>query len=211
MDNGWSDKGKKSPNLESVGFLGMSVGRPDKIHWCWKKCSNSSLVPRTVVPIAKSCHKISSINVISRVSRGKFHQIDVYFCFPRISFTLKSCQIVAGISTVRQFHEFLKSYFWRVFDIRPYCAAHYWMAMCVAHNNRRIIFILHALTFHRSGQCTPQKRFFSGIYVFVFSISVILKSIPMFVCQRLSMIEERNEIPTSHFDRSISQPWGRLC
>ena len=147
----------------------MSVGCPDKIHWCWKKCSNSSLVPRTVVPIAKSCHKISSINVISRVSRGKFHQIDVYFCFPRISFTLKSCQIVAGISTVRQFHEFLKSYFWRVFDIRPYCAAHYWMAMCVAHNNRRIIFILHALTFHRSGQCTPQKRFFSGVYVFVFS------------------------------------------
>ena len=39
MDNGWSDKGKKSPNLESVGFLGMSVGCPDKIHLCWKKCS----------------------------------------------------------------------------------------------------------------------------------------------------------------------------
>ena len=29
MDNGWSDKGKKSPNLESVGFLGH-----DKIHLC---------------------------------------------------------------------------------------------------------------------------------------------------------------------------------
>ena len=28
------DKGKKSPNLESVGFLGMSVDCPDKIHLC---------------------------------------------------------------------------------------------------------------------------------------------------------------------------------
>ena len=45
----------------------------------------------------------------------------MYFRFPRMSFTLKSCKIVAGISTVRQFHEFLKSNFWQVFDIRPYC------------------------------------------------------------------------------------------
>ena len=80
-------------------------------------------MPRTVVPIAKSCHKISSINVISRVFLSKFHQIDMYFHFPRMSFTLKSCKIVAGISTVRQFHKFFKSNFWQVFDIRPYCVA----------------------------------------------------------------------------------------
>ena len=38
-ENGYVIREKKSPNLESVGFLGMSVGCPDKIHLCWKKCS----------------------------------------------------------------------------------------------------------------------------------------------------------------------------
>ena len=37
MDNGYRIREKKSPNLESVGFLGISVGCPDKIHLCWKK------------------------------------------------------------------------------------------------------------------------------------------------------------------------------
>ena len=73
--------------------------------------------------ITKTCHKISCINVISRVFPSKFHQIDMYFRFPRMSYTQKSRQIVAGISTVRQFHEFFKSNFWQVFDIRPYCVA----------------------------------------------------------------------------------------
>ena len=39
-----------------------------------------------------------------------------------MSFIIKKCQTVAGISMVRQFHDFLKSNFWRVFDIWPYCA-----------------------------------------------------------------------------------------
>ena len=85
----------------------------------------TATAPRDCSPhwfqIAKSCHKISSINVISRVFSSKFHQIDMYFRFPRMSFTLKSGKIVAGISTVRQFHEFFKSNFRRVFVLWPNC------------------------------------------------------------------------------------------
>jgi hypothetical protein len=36
-----------------------------------------------------------------------------------LSFTFKICQTVAGTSMIRQFHEFLKSYFWRFFLIWP--------------------------------------------------------------------------------------------
>ena len=72
--------------------------------------------------ITKTCHKISCINVISRVFPSKFHQIDIYFRFPRLSFTLKSCQNSCrhkyALSISRIFYE---SNFWRVFDIRPNC------------------------------------------------------------------------------------------
>ena len=74
--------------------------------------------------IAKTRHKISSIDVISRVFPSKFQQIHIYFHFRGIRFTLRNCQTVAGISTVCQFHDFLKSNFWRVFDIWPNCAMH---------------------------------------------------------------------------------------
>ena len=36
-----------------------------------------------------------------------------------LSFTFKICQTVAGTSMIRQSHDFLKSYFWRVFLIWP--------------------------------------------------------------------------------------------
>ena len=38
-------------------------------------------------------------------------------------FILKTCQIVAGASMIRQFHEFSKLNFWLVFAISNYCVA----------------------------------------------------------------------------------------
>jgi hypothetical protein len=72
--------------------------------------------------LAKTHHKISLLDVISRVFPSKFHQIHIYFRFPRMKFTLKSCQIVAGISTVCQFHGFFSSNCRRVFDVWSNCA-----------------------------------------------------------------------------------------
>ena len=39
MYNGYSIRTKNHETSKVVGFLGMSVGCPDKIHLCWKKCS----------------------------------------------------------------------------------------------------------------------------------------------------------------------------
>ena len=36
-------------------------------------------------------------------------------------YIFKICQIVAGISMIRQFHEFFESHFWRVFDVWRNC------------------------------------------------------------------------------------------
>ena len=36
-------------------------------------------------------------------------------------FTFKICQIIAGTSMIRQFHEYFESHFWRVFDVSPNC------------------------------------------------------------------------------------------
>ena len=58
--------------------------------------------------IAKTRHKISSLDVISRVFPSRFQQIYIYFRFRRASFILKICQTVADISMVCQFHEIFK-------------------------------------------------------------------------------------------------------
>ena len=68
--------------------------------------------------IAKTRHKISSLDVISRVFPSRFQQVYIYFRFRWTSFILKICQTVADLSMVCQFHEFLKSNFRRIFDIR---------------------------------------------------------------------------------------------
>ena len=39
MDNGYVIRTKNHETSKVVGFLGMSVGCPDKIHLCWKKCN----------------------------------------------------------------------------------------------------------------------------------------------------------------------------
>ena len=69
----------------------------------------------------KTRHKMSSLDVISRVFPSRYQQNHIYFCFREMSFILKICQTVAGLSIVRQFH------FWNLnfggFDIWPYCAA----------------------------------------------------------------------------------------
>ena len=50
------------------------------------------------------------------MSFHEFFQVEfIYFRFPWMYFILKSCQIVAGIWTLRHFHEFLRFNFWRVF------------------------------------------------------------------------------------------------
>ena len=61
----------------------------------------------------------------------------MYFHFPRMSFTLKSGKIHAGISTVPQFHEFFKSNFWQVFDIF-YCAACFALVFCAVRMHSHI-------------------------------------------------------------------------
>ena len=38
-------------------------------------------------------------------------------------YTFKMCEIFAGMNVIRQFHEFVESHFWRVFDVWPNCVA----------------------------------------------------------------------------------------
>ena len=59
--------------------------------------------------------------MISRAFLSKFQQIYIYFCFWEKSFTHKSCQIVAGICTVCQFHDFFSSNFQWNFEVWPNC------------------------------------------------------------------------------------------
>ena len=51
--------------------------------------------------IFKTCHKIISFDVISRVFPSKFQQTYNYFRFQGMSFILKTCRIVAGASMIR--------------------------------------------------------------------------------------------------------------
>ena len=73
--------------------------------------------------MAKTRHKTNSL-VVLRIVNSKFQQIGKISvsgdCMP---FMIKICQIVMCISTASQFHEFLKSNFWRVFDVGPNCFA----------------------------------------------------------------------------------------
>ena len=56
--------------------------------------------------MAKNPPKISSLKVISRVFPFKFQHILITSVFGLcVRFTFKTCQIVAGISMIRQFHE----------------------------------------------------------------------------------------------------------
>jgi hypothetical protein len=68
--------------------------------------------------MAKTHHKLGSLDVISRVFPSKFTSIFV----SGDEFYTKICRTVGGISMIHQFHEFLKSNFRRVFAIQPYCA-----------------------------------------------------------------------------------------
>ena len=51
--------------------------------------------------IVKTRHKMITFDVISRVFPIEFQQIYNCFCFRGMSFTLKTCQIVAGASMIR--------------------------------------------------------------------------------------------------------------
>jgi len=73
----------------------------------------------TVVPNGENPPKISSPKVISRVFPYTFLQIYITSVSGCLRFTFKICQIVAGSSMIRQFHEFLKSHFWQAFAIWP--------------------------------------------------------------------------------------------
>ena len=61
--------------------------------------------------------------VISRVFLWKFLKIHITSVSGCLCFTFKICQIVAGTSMIRRFHEFFESRFWRVFAILPNCVA----------------------------------------------------------------------------------------
>ena len=60
--------------------------------------------------IVKTCDKISSFDVISRVFSSKFQQKLQLFPFPGLKFHTQNLS-----SMISQFHEFLKFYFWRFF------------------------------------------------------------------------------------------------
>ena len=64
---------------------------------------------------------MSLLDVISRVFPLKFLQIHITSVSGCLQFTYKTCQIVAGASMIRQFHEFSRFNFWRVFVIWNYC------------------------------------------------------------------------------------------
>ena len=61
MDNGWSDKGKKSPNLESVGFLGHACRLPRQNPFMLKK---NLTVANTTTGISKFHQKIRRLHLM---------------------------------------------------------------------------------------------------------------------------------------------------
>ena len=61
--------------------------------------------------MSKTCLKISSHMVISRVFPCKFLQIHITSVSGCLRFTFKICQTVAGTSMTCQFHEFFRSHF----------------------------------------------------------------------------------------------------
>ena len=63
---------------------------------------------------------------------SKFLQIYITSVSGYLSFTFKTCQIVAGASMIHQFHEFFESHFWRVFAIWPSCASQPSLVVIVA-------------------------------------------------------------------------------
>ena len=73
--------------------------------------------------MSKIRQNISSFMVISRVFLWKFLKIHITSVSGCLCFTFKICQIVAGTSMIRRFHEFFESRFWRVFAILPNCVA----------------------------------------------------------------------------------------
>ena len=90
-----------------VLFIGLVMNRTDciKIWLIFQGIIESVSTKKSIKTnsvqwfhIAKTRHKINSLDVISRVFPNKLLQIYVYFRFWRMSFTLKNCQTVAGIS-----------------------------------------------------------------------------------------------------------------
>jgi hypothetical protein len=79
--------------------------------------------------MVKTRHKISSFDVISRFFQSNFLQIYITSVFSCLRFTFKICQIVAGTSMIRQFNEFFKFYFWRVFAIWNHCGLVGWLVV----------------------------------------------------------------------------------
>ena len=77
--------------------------------------------------ISKTRQKIWLLDVISQVFPCKLLQIYITSVSGYLCFIFKTYQIVAGISMIRQFHEFFKSYFWRGFAIWFSCVA------CLSH------------------------------------------------------------------------------
>ena len=71
---------------------------------------NKTAAPRRCVAqwfqIAQNSPKISSPNVISLVFPCKLLQIHITSVSGCLDFTFKICQIVAGTSMIRQFHDF---------------------------------------------------------------------------------------------------------
>ena len=61
--------------------------------------------------------------MISQVFPFKLLQIYITSVSEWLHFRYKTCQIVLDVSMIRQFHEFSKSKFWRVFAIWNHCAS----------------------------------------------------------------------------------------
>ena len=87
-----------------------------------RRCTALSAIAQ-LLQIAKTRQKIWSLDVISQVFPCKLLQIYITSVSGCLRFIFKTCRIVAGVSMICQFHEFLKFYFWRVFAIWFSCAS----------------------------------------------------------------------------------------
>ena len=93
--------------------------------------------------------------MISQVFPFKLLQIYKTSVSEWLHFRFKTCQIVSDVSMIRQFHEFSKLKFWRVFAIWNHCAS---AAALILFPLNRLAYTQAAYTNSRIGTVQPLDR-----------------------------------------------------
>ena len=96
---------------DSLKVSRLCVGQPSDLTEFFQ-CTGLHCDSTQWFQTAKTCPKIYSLKVISRIFPSKFQKIDLISVSGHcMHFILKICQTVLDISMTSQFHEFLNSIF----------------------------------------------------------------------------------------------------